>query len=183
MMKLNRPRPRKRRVLAALALAAACGFALPPCARAAPAFWDGGGANNNWSTTANWVTNMFFGPPANDGTDDIIMQGTQRPMPNVDVNFDILSLQFSGGGGAGPFTIFNSGGAGMSIRGGAIVNSDIGLQAISRVRLGARHACSAPAGPIQVNVVQPRDRMAVAREMLAGEAGTSIQGTISGSGT
>src|SRR5689334_4650696 len=108
--------PVARRVQRALALAVAAtvlGIASSPL-RANSRFWNGGGANNSWSNDNNWAP--FFGAPANDGSDDIIMQGTMRPTPIVDIDFDILSLQFSGGGGAGPFVISNAGGADLSIR-------------------------------------------------------------------
>src|SRR3954468_635291 len=85
--------PRRAQHAVALAVTTAILGAAPRSTQANQRFWDGGGANNSWSNGSNWSS--FFGAPANDGTDDIIMQGILRPTPLVDIDFDINSLQFS----------------------------------------------------------------------------------------
>jgi hypothetical protein len=112
--------------------------------------------------------------------DDIIMQGTLRPTPVVDIDFDVNSLQFSGGGNAGPFTIFNSGGSDLFIRGGGIINNDTDLQTIGNVSLGANHTWNAASGPVRVTLATLGSLSARALT-VAGSFDTTITGQISGS--
>jgi hypothetical protein len=64
--------------------------------------WDGGGANNNWTTDLNWNPDRFGrdNAPPNDGSDDIIMAGTTKLSNQVDVDWDINSLTFNNTAGA-----------------------------------------------------------------------------------
>ena len=62
--------------------------------------WDGNGGDNDWSTANNWTPN---GAPSNDGTANIVMAGTNRLTPRVDVDWDVSSLVFSNT--AGGFSI------------------------------------------------------------------------------
>ncbi|CAN5710837.1 hypothetical protein BH09PLA1_BH09PLA1_03230 [soil metagenome] len=140
-------------------------------------FWDGGGANNNWSNPNNWNT-MFGGAPLNDGTDDIIMQGTVRLTPLIDINYDINSLLFNSTAGA---FAFQAGGQDLSIRGGGITNNDADLQIISRMSLGANHTWNAAAGPLQVNFVTLGGLSSGRMLTVSGTFDTSIQGSIGGS--
>ena len=68
--------------------------------------WNGGGANNNWSTGANWSGGVA---PANPipgaGTADVIFSGSTRLTPVIDTPWNIDSLTFSATAGA-----FNVGG-------------------------------------------------------------------------
>ncbi|MBC8105139.1 MAG: hypothetical protein H7Z14_00995 [Anaerolineae bacterium] len=142
-------------------------------------FWDGGGTNNNWSNPANW-NSMFGGAPLNDGTDDIIMQGILRTTNSVDIDFDINSLQFSGGGSAGPFVISTTG-ADFSIRGGGIVNNDTDSQSIGGVTLGANQIWNAAAGPLRVNFVTLGGLSSGRALTIAGAFDTIIPNIIAGS--
>ncbi len=49
--------------------------------------WDGGGADNNWSTPENWDTDMI--PTAGD---DVIFNGTSSKNSTIDTDFTITSL-------------------------------------------------------------------------------------------
>ena len=53
--------------------------------------WDGGGADNNWSTAANWNPD---GMPDNDGTADIVFTGQVRLSPVLDMPWDMRSVTF-----------------------------------------------------------------------------------------
>jgi hypothetical protein len=87
-----------------------------PKADAAAATWDGGGANSNWSTGANWVGDVA--PPAN-GTASIRFSGTAKLTMNVDLNnpWNISDIAFNGGQAVGSYVIsgnpltLNAGGA------------------------------------------------------------------------
>ena len=74
----------------------------PPAARAY--VWDGGGANDNFSTPANWNPN---GAPVNDGTADLQFSGTTRLTPVAEAAYSVNLIFFSTNAGA--FTL--SGGA------------------------------------------------------------------------
>src|SRR2546426_858062 len=65
--------------------------------RAATYTWNGGGGDNNWSTSLNWSGAIA---PANDGTAAIVLAGTNQLTANVDVAWDIRSLTFSNNAGA-----------------------------------------------------------------------------------
>ncbi len=91
-------------------------------ATAAPAAtftWDGGGADNDWTTAANWGTNVV---PANDGTAAIHFAGTTRPSPNVDVAWNLGSLAFDTGAGA-----FTLGGSALTLHGTIVAGTNTGI--------------------------------------------------------
>ncbi|MHC4503270.1 MAG: hypothetical protein ACYTFI_08200, partial [Planctomycetota bacterium] len=78
--------------------------------------WDGGGADNNWSTGANWVGDVAPDPAV---PDDIVFAGATRLTPNVDVAWSVNSITFAAT--ADTFTI---GGAQLTIDAGGITNND-----------------------------------------------------------
>src|ERR1700688_707529 len=91
--------------------------------RAATYTWNGGGADNKWSTAANWAGNVA---PVNDGTAAIVLAGAIQLAPNVDVPWAITSLSFSNNAGA-----FVLGGSALTIRAGGIVSSNATPQTIN----------------------------------------------------
>jgi fibronectin-binding autotransporter adhesin len=73
--------------------------------------WDGGGANANWSTSANWVDN---GTPTQ-GPGDVITMGQAGALQltnTVDQNFTIGALNFANSAG---YTVNSSGGAALTL--------------------------------------------------------------------
>lgn len=87
-----------------LALATIAGILLTsPRASAAVSVWDGTGADNNWTTPANWTTDAL---PANNGTADIRLpynlsgtSSTSKYTINVDAPQSIHSVLFQNTGG------------------------------------------------------------------------------------
>src|SRR5258707_4717158 len=65
--------------------------------------WDGLGANNDFSTANNWTP---VGAPANNGTADLIFDGSTRLSPNVNAPWSVNSISISPT--AGGFTIEGS---------------------------------------------------------------------------
>lgn len=65
--------------------------------------WDGGGANNNVSSAANWTGDTL---PANDGTASVTFSGATRSSPYLDYNLSVDSLAF---GTAAQFFLQGSG--------------------------------------------------------------------------
>src|SRR5262249_32595033 len=86
--------------------------------------WDGGGGvDANWSTLANWSTDVA---PPNDGTAAIVFSGATGLTPNVNANWDISGLSF--GAGAGAFTV---GGSQLTIEAGGVTNNSAPAQTIN----------------------------------------------------
>ena len=109
--------------------------------------WDGGGADNNFNTANNWNPNAV---PANNGTANLIFDGTTRLNPLVNVNFDVNSLTFAPL--AGNFQI--QGGSQLTIRGGGITNNRNNPTGVSvsptTVVLGASQTWNAAASQLIV---------------------------------
>ncbi len=78
--------------------------------------WDGGGTTDNWSNAINWNLNVI---PVNNGTADIILAGTTRLTPNVDLAWNIKSLIIDATAGT-----FVMGGSQLTIQAGGITVSD-----------------------------------------------------------
>src|SRR6266581_2592960 len=103
--------------------------------------WNGGGANDNWSTIANWIGST---PPANNGTASVFFGGTARLTPNVDAAWSINSLTFNNTSG-----LFAISGSAITIGAGGITNNDADLQTINNsIILSAPQTWNATAGPL-----------------------------------
>src|SRR5687768_10735944 len=80
-----------------------CLFALgmSGISHAADRIWDGGGANNNWSTSANWDGDLSA-PVSNDS---LTFDGAVRLTPNNDLTADATFGPITFAAGAGSFAI------------------------------------------------------------------------------
>lgn len=137
--------------------------------------WDGGGANNLWSTANNWNPN---GVPANNGTASLTFAGSTRLAPDMDANWSINSLTFSNSAGA--FTLNSTGGFVLTIQGGGITNNSASTETINNtVTLGAAQTWSATSGALSIggNVTNGGFLLTI-----NGASNTAISGVISGSG-
>ena len=109
--------------------------------------WDGGGANNNWITNANWSLDV---QPLNNATADLIFAGSVRLTPSVDTAWNVHSLTFNNTAGA--FTI--TGPQGVTVGTGGIVNNDADVQTVTAaLTLGANQTFNAAAGALSVGSV------------------------------
>ena len=109
--------------------------------------WDGGGANNDWSTNANW---SFDVQPLNNATADLIFAGTVRLAPSVDTAWNVASITFDNTAGA--FNI--TGPQIVTIGAGGIANNDTEVEAITAsVILGADQSFTAASGRLEVDDV------------------------------
>ena len=115
--------------------------------------WDGGGANDYWTTGANWNGIKFLQtPPANNGTANIVMPAMNGLVqtPIVNVPYSINSLTFNSGNGR--FVIL--GAEELTIGGGGITNNDADIQYLfGSTRLAANQTWNAAAGPLTVDLV------------------------------
>jgi len=180
MMRRNQSRPRRRHVLAALAMTTACGVALPRHARAGNV-WDGGGGNNNWTNGNNWNDDD---PPINNGLFGIVMAGSVRPSPVVDVPYDIHALIFNFDA-----TDFNLSGQQLTIGAGGILQGDAGNQRINnRIRIAASQTWETLSGPMAVGNGGDNGTVNLGGGVphtltVTGSFNTSINGRIEGFGT
>lgn len=83
--------------------------------------WDGGGANNNWTTGLNWSGDTA---PVNNGTATVRFAGVNRLAPTVDVSYDVSGVIFDSTAGA--FNIQSIGSAILSVRGNGVTNNNPG---------------------------------------------------------
>ncbi|MGH7959396.1 MAG: hypothetical protein ACREH8_20630 [Opitutaceae bacterium] len=78
-------KPRMAAIIAIVTLAS-------PWANGAVFSWDGGGADNNWSTINNWNPDVA---PANNGTAEIRLIGTVRPTPSVNTAWSVSKFVYT----------------------------------------------------------------------------------------
>ena len=90
--------------------------------------WDGNGANDNWSTGANWVSTY---PPGYVG-DSVLFSGSTRLTPNMDGNYNVTGLTFDDSlGTAGNFVIGTANGSTLTLSGGITNNSGSGSETLN----------------------------------------------------
>ena len=82
--------------------------------------WDGGGADNKWSTADNWNANAI--PAITSPLDDVRFLGAVRPGVDVDTNVSVQTLKFISGASA-----FTLGGTGVINLAGTGTGHDSGL--------------------------------------------------------
>ena len=139
-------------------------------AQAATFTWTGGGANDNWSTGANWGGTA---PTLTSGT--LVFAGGIRLTPITDVNWSIAGMSFNST--AGPFTL---GGSQLTIGSGGILNSSTSTQTINNaIVLSAAQTWSATSGNLVFggNLNNGGSLLTVTSALA-----TSINGVISGTG-
>ncbi len=113
---------------------------------AAGTTWDGGGANDNWSTGANWNPD---GVPPNTGLATIHFAGSTRLTPNADIPWSIKGLDFDNGAGA-----FTLSGVPLTVGSGGISNHDADVQAINNnITLAAAQSLNAITGSLTLTGV------------------------------
>ncbi len=92
---------------------------------AAARTWNGGGADNNWSTAANWGGTA----PALSG-DAVVFAGSTRLTPSMNNSYSVTYLSFSAGAGA--FTISRPGSETLTVSSSAgITNLSSSLQTLN----------------------------------------------------
>src|SRR5262249_15596747 len=141
--------------------------------RAAVFTWDGGGANDDWTTAANWAGDIA---PPNNGSADVVFAGSTRLTPNVNANWDVLSLSFAAGASA-----FNVGGSQLTIEGSGISNNSSTKQTISDpIVLGAGQTWNANAGALAFGAAAVNTSGFPL--VISGGFGTTVGGPVTNSG-
>lgn len=145
--------------------------------------WDGGGANDNWSTALNWesdVTPVFNDP---DNLARLFFTGSTRPTPNNDVaNAFVNSLVFDSGADA-----FDIGGNGFTLT--SILNNDSPM--VQTLSTGTIVSDNATFSTINATGDASDDLLITSGidtgstddvTTFAGAGSTSVSGIVSGSG-
>lgn len=143
----------------------------------AQSVWDGGGANNNWSTSDNWGNNLAPTFPA-----DLTFDGNVRLTPSNDLaNPVVRNLSFAGSAGAfvvggNPFMLGDDGTA--DYRDGGIDHLDDSLQTINNNITISRghHDIVTTTGGLTLNGTITRNTGAGVQFMPAG--GANIKTTL-----
>ncbi|MDZ4658739.1 MAG: hypothetical protein SH868_14280 [Bythopirellula sp.] len=115
--------------------------------------WDGGGANDYWTTGANWngLKSQQVAPP-NNGTADIVLPAINGLVqtPLVNVPYSIKSLRFDNGNGR--FVVLCD--QELTIGAGGVTNNDTDMQSvIGPMKLAANQTWTAAAGRLQMDQV------------------------------
>ena len=93
---------------------------------AANEVWNGAGADNNFGTGLNWISQL---PPGYLG-DDLTFAGTTRLNPNLETNYSVGSITFDST--AGSFNIGSTGGYALALVGSAnVTNNSPNLETVS----------------------------------------------------
>lgn len=134
--------------------------------------WDGGGANNNWSSATNWAGDVAPGLVG----DNVTFAGTTRLAPDMEANYSVASVTFDGTAGA--FTLGSSTGSTLT-NSGNIFNNSTSAQTVNvRMALSSALTFNASSGPLTLN-----SNITLNGQLtLDGAANTTINGAISGIG-
>jgi fibronectin-binding autotransporter adhesin len=147
-------------------------YNLPITVAASSLTWDGGGANNNWSSGANWLGDFAPGLVG----DSLTFAGTLRLAPDMNAGYNVAGLTFDGTAGA--FTLGSSTGSTLTNSAG-IVNNSANPQTVNvPMVLTAAQTFNAAVGNLTVN----SNVILGATLTVDGPTDTSLAGAISGNG-
>ena len=133
--------------------------------------WDGGAADNKWSSNTNWTSDMGPGLAG----DNVTFSGTTRLTPDMNTNYSVTSVTFDGTAGA--FTLGSSTGSTLTDSGGIINNSTSAEVFNVPVVVSAAQTFNAASGNLTLNT-----NLTLGGNTLTvnGAANTAIGGVISG---
>ncbi len=145
----------------------AIGVPVPP----ANVVWNGGGSDNNWTTTNNWVN----GAPPMAG-DFVTFVGTAQLVNNLNSGYSLGSLTFSNN--AGSFTVTND--ANTLMLTGGLTNNSVNAQTINvPVSVSTTQAINAAAGNLIFGQNINNNGNTVT---FAGSGDITLNGMLTGSG-
>jgi autotransporter-associated beta strand protein len=152
-----------------LALNSAANPSIAPLAVTATYIWDGGGADNNVTTAANWVGDVV--PTANS---DVIWAGTTRLAVNIDIGGPARTYTFDSTAGA-----FVISGAAYTISDGITNNSTVTQTINAPVTLTAAQTWNAATGNLVYGGTIANGGFLLT---VTGSSDTTLNGILSGSG-
>jgi len=135
--------------------------------------WDGGGADNKWSSNTNWSTDLAPGYIG----DSVAFDTGNQLTTDMDANYSVTGVTFNGGAGA--FIIGSSTGRTLTNSAGIINNSASTETFDVPVVLSAAQTFNAASGNLTLN---SNITLNASTLTLDGAANTTISGLISGTG-
>lgn len=146
---------------------------------AATRTWDGGGADNNWSTAANWS-----GDIAPSAGDDLVFSGSTRTTPNNDYTAGTSFNTITFSNGASSFTV---GGNSILLTGGASAITASNASNTMTITLSITFSSSAPTITSTSGGILTFSTGTIANGGFAititGTGTTNFNGVVSGSGS
>lgn len=141
---------------------------MPPTAY----LWNGGAANNNWSSGLNWVGSTA---PATSGN-SVTFAGSVRTFPNLDANYSVTGLAFSNN--ASSFTIGTANSSTLTLAGDVINNSANSQTLNVPVALSLGANLNAATGSLVLN-----SNIALGASLtLSGNGNFTLSGNLTGNG-
>jgi autotransporter-associated beta strand protein len=135
--------------------------------------WNGGGANDKWSTGLNWVGGTA---PSTSGT-SLTFAGGTRTTPNLDASYSVTGLVFSNN--ASSFTLGTTNSSTLTSL-GDVVNNSANTQTFNvPLSVGGGVALNASAG----NLVLNSNITLTGTLSLTGNNNFTLNGNVTGSGT
>jgi autotransporter-associated beta strand protein len=112
--------------------------------------WNGGGSDQNWDTSLNWVSGVA---PDLSGDSLVFAGGTPGSEPNMDNSYSVTGLTFSNN--ATSFTIVSTTGSTLTLAGSGVTNNSANAQTLNvpLVEMGAPQTFNAASGNISVSGV------------------------------
>lgn len=134
--------------------------------------WTGAGANNNWTTAANWGGTA----PSSSTSSYVVFAGTTRLSPNLTSARTVGAVTFASTAGA--FTIGSTGGYTLTIGSGGITDNSSNTETISAaLALSAAQTWTVNAGTLAVTGTVSTGYNNLT---ITGSGNTTISGAISG---
>ena len=141
--------------------------------------WDGGGANDNWSTALNWVGDST--PPLLSGANDFAFAGATRLTPQMETDYTVHGISFSSG--ASSFTIQSTAGGiqTLTLGSGGVANNSANAQALNveAILLAAVQSWNAAAGSLSSSSAIALGGFTLT---LDGASNTALSGNVTGAG-
>lgn len=134
--------------------------------------WNGGGADNKWTSNPNWAENLGPGIIG----DSVTLAGTVQLAPDMNTNYTLTGLTFDATAGA--FTIGSSNGSTLTNGSGGVVNNSGSTETVNvPVVVNAAQTFLASAGNLTLNA-----NISLGGNTLTvdGAANTAFSGMVSG---
>jgi fibronectin-binding autotransporter adhesin len=154
-------------------------LATAPSLRAVTTSWTGGGGDNFWSTAANWNNGIPTNVAPPNATADVFFNGTPpRLMPDIDMDWSILSVTFNAGTAA--ITNHSTGNHLLTIGSGGITNNSSNVQTFTNnISIGDIQTWNAASGDLVFSGNTITDNVTL---HIDGAHNTTVSGTFTGNG-
>jgi autotransporter-associated beta strand protein len=136
--------------------------------------WDGGAADDFWSSGSNWIGDSV---PPNDGTATLVFAGTSRLTPFAGEAWSLSSLRFAAGAGA-----FAISGSSLTVGSGGVLNVSGTTQSLSNaIALSTAQLWTASTSNLSISGPVDNSGFLLTISAASGRAVT-MNGAVSGTG-